>query len=210
MSLGLLTIGLYGSFFASPADYQQGEAVRILYIHVPAAMMSLFVFTIIGGCSLIYLIWPIKMYDTLAKQAAPLGIIFTLIALLTGSLWGKPMWGTWWIWDARLTSELILLFLYAAYCLLDQSLGQSTQNAKACAVLGVVGMVDVPIIHYSVKWWHTLHQGSTLTLFSKPTIHGDMLKVLLVMILGFTTFFFWVWLTRVRADLSYRQNIGRY
>lgn len=197
----LLTIGLYGALFSSPADYQQGEGVRIIYVHVPCAMLSMGIFTFMAFSSVCYLIWRIKLYDLFAECAAPLGAAFTFLALITGSLWGKPMWGTWWIWDARLTSELILLFIYIAYILLRKSLPNQKSASKACALLAIIGFIDIPIIHYSVKWWHTLHQGSTLTLFGKPTIVFEMLWPLLTMIVGLGMLFALIWLLLVRAEI---------
>ncbi len=201
LSALLLGIGLYGALYSSPPDYQQGEGVRIIYVHVPCAMLSMFIFGFMACSSACFLIWKIKLYDIYASAAAPIGAAFTFLALLTGSLWGKPMWGTWWIWDARLTSELILLFIYLACIFLRKSLPSTNSSAKVCAMLAVVGAIDLPIIHYSVKWWHTLHQGSTLTLFGKPSISPEMLWPLLTMILAFGFIFMSIFLVEVRTSI---------
>ncbi len=198
--LGLQSYGLWGALVISPPDYQQGEAVRILYVHVPAAMLSMAIFGFMAASSAIFLIFKIKMYDIFARQAAPIGMVFTMLALATGSIWGKPMWGTWWVWDARLTAELILLFIYLAYIMLSMNLPSNQLASKACAVFAIIGAIDLPIIHYSVKWWQTLHQGSSLSV-TKSAIEWSMLKPLLVMIISFSLFFVWVWIIRVRTNL---------
>lgn len=203
----LFATGIYGALVSSPPDYQQGEGVRIIYIHVPAAFLSLAIYSFMAFSSACYLIWRIKLYDLFAANCAHLGAGFTLIALVSGSLWGKPMWGTWWIWDARLTSELILLFIYLGYIFLRKSLPVGHASAKACAVLAIVGFVDIPIIHYSVNWWHTLHQGSTLSLMHKPTITFDMLWPLLIMNVAFMGVFILIFLLNVKASIL--QQFGK-
>jgi heme exporter protein C len=155
-------VGLYWSLVVSPADYQQGDGYRIIYIHVPSAIMSMTVYGIMAIAGGIGLIWQIKMAEVVAKVSAPIGAAFTIIALATGAIWGKPMWGTWWVWDARLTSELILLFLYLAYMSLNNAFDNPRTAAKSSSILAIVGLVNLPIIHYSVKWWNTLHQGYTV------------------------------------------------
>lgn len=155
-------IGMYWSFLVAPSDYQQGNGYRIIYIHVPAAILSMFVYAIIATSGAIYLIWRIKMAEVVAISSATIGACFTLIALVSGSIWGKPMWGTWWVWDARLTSELILLFLYLGYISLNNSFENTVIAAKASSILAIIGLVNLPIIHYSVKWWNTLHQGYSI------------------------------------------------
>lgn len=186
ISLTLITYGLVGGLFLSPPDHQQGEGFRIIYVHVPCAFLSLGIYTFIFFASCAYLIWHLKIADLLAFSAAPLGAIFTVLALMTGALWGKPMWGTFWVWDARLTSELILLFLYLGYLGLRSAMQAHPWGSKACALIGVVGMINVPIVHYSVQWWNTLHQGPTLSKFEMPSIAPSMLYPLLAMIFGFT------------------------
>jgi heme exporter protein C len=157
--ISFLVIGLYWALIVSPADYQQGDGYRIIFIHVPSAILSMMVYAIMAIAGGIGLIWQIKMAEIVAKVSAPIGAAFTIIALVTGAVWGKPMWGAWWVWDARLTSELILLFLYLAYMSLNSAFDNPRTAAKASSILAIVGLVNLPIIHYSVKWWNTLHQG---------------------------------------------------
>lgn len=178
-------IGLCWALVYAPADYQQGDAFRILYIHVPSAFFSMAIYGWMGFLAVLLLVWRIKLAGLLLMVAAQLGACMALLALITGSIWGRPMWGTWWIWDARLTSELILLFLYTAILATGHAYTNKDQGDKVLAVLTLVGLLDLPIIHYSVYWWNTLHQGATLSVFSKPKIHSSMLYPLLVMLLGF-------------------------
>lgn len=198
--------GLMGGLFLSPADYQQGDAFRIIYIHVPAAILSLAIFTFLTGCAVVYLVWRVKLADILLQVAAPLGAWMTLLALCTGSLWGKPMWGTWWIWDARLTSELILLFLYLGIIALRQALPSQQDVGRAVAIFVMIGFVDIPIIHYSVYWWNTLHQGATIVKFAKPSMSSQMLYPLLAMIAAFFSYFVWILLLRARSQLLLREK----
>ena len=153
----LMVIGLYLGLVVAPADYEQGDSYRIIFVHVPSAWMSMFVYMVMAISSAVFLIWRLKLADIVAEAAAPIGAAFTAIALLSGSFWGKPMWGTWWVWDARLTSELLLLFLYLGYIALRGSLEPAQTAARASAILAVVGVINIPIIHYSVAWWNTLH-----------------------------------------------------
>ncbi len=196
-----LIIGLCGGLVLAPADYQQGDSFRIMYIHVPAAWLSLFVYMFMAACGVVSLVWQIKITDVLARSSAPIGASFTLITLLTGSIWGKPMWGTWWVWDARLTSELILLFLYLGYIALQSAFDDRRVAARAGAVLTLVGVVNIPIIKYSVEWWSTLHQPATITKFDTPSIHIDMLIPLLFMALAFMTFYMMTLLIRARGEV---------
>lgn len=198
--------GLYLGLFVAPPDYQQGESYRIIFVHVPAAWMSMFVYVFMAALSAIHLVWNIKLADVMAVSSAALGASFTLLALVTGSLWGKPMWGAWWVWDARLTSELILLFLYLGYIALVSAIEDKRVAAKAGGVLILVGVVNIPIIHYSVEWWNTLHQGPTVTKFDKPSIHFSMLLPLLLMALAFQMYYFTVVLMRARAELLDRER----
>jgi heme exporter protein C len=207
-TIGIVAIAIgsvWGLVFA-PTDYQQGEAFRIIYVHVPCAMLSLFLYAWMAACSFIYLVWRIKIADFLAYSIAPLGAFFTFAALVTGSLWGKPMWGTWWIWDARLTSELILLFLYLGYLGLYQAVPSRKVASKLCAILALVGIVDLPIIHYSVYWWNTLHQGATLLQLSRPAIDLQMLYPLLVMLIGLFSYTLFLVSLRVRAEIRERES----
>jgi len=205
-TLLLFLVGLYLGLFVAPTDYQQGESYRIIYIHVPAAWMSMFTYMVMATAGGIGLIWKMKMADVVASSAAPLGAAFTILALVTGSLWGKPMWGTWWIWDARLTSELILLFLYLGFIALQSAIEDRRTAANACAVLALVGVVNIPIIHYSVEWWNTLHQGATVTRFDKPAMATSMLIPLLTMFLAFKLYFGLTLLMRVRVEILERER----
>jgi len=202
----LLLAGLYLGLFVAPPDYQQGESYRIMFVHVPSAWMSLFIYVFMAVLSAIYLIWNIKLADVMASSSAALGASFTFLALATGSLWGKPMWGAWWVWDARLTSELILLFLYLGYIALVSAIEDKRSAARAGGVLILVGVVNIPIIHYSVEWWNTLHQGPTVTKFDKPSIHISMLLPLLLMAAAFQLYYFTVLLIRARAEVLDRER----
>ena len=205
LTLILLSGGLYLGLFASPKDYQQGETVRIMYVHVPAAWMALFCYTNLALASAFSLIWRHPLADIIGKSTAPIGACFTFLALVTGSLWGKPMWGTWWVWDARLTSVLILFFLYLGYIALYNAFDDVSRGARAAAVLGLVGAVNVPIIKFSVDWWNTLHQPASVVKLDGPAIHPSMLWPLLLMALAFTTYYVWVLLLRVRGELIGRR-----
>ena len=201
LSAVLFVAGLVGGLVLAPADYQQGESFRIIYVHVPSAWLSMFCYMVMASAGASGLIWKVKMGDIMARACAPLGASFTFVALATGSLWGKPMWGTWWVWDARLTSELILLFLYLGYIALQSAIEDRRAAARAGAVLAIVGVVNIPIIHYSVEWWSTLHQGATVTKFDKPSIDVSMLIPLLLMALAFQVFFFAALLVRARCEI---------
>lgn len=201
-----LVTGLYLGLVVAPADYEQGDSYRIIYIHVPAAWMSMFVYVVMATSSAIFLIWRLKIADMVALASAPIGAAFTAVALLTGSFWGKPMWGTWWIWDARLTSELLLLFLYLGYLALRGALETPQSASKAAAILAIVGVVNIPIIHFSVEWWNTLHQPATITKFDKPSMHISMLRPLLLMVLAFQLLYFHNLMVRVRALILQRES----
>lgn len=205
-ALLLIIIGAVGGLYLAPPDYQQGDAFRIIYVHVPSAWLSMFGYVVMATAAAIGLIWRMKLAHVAANAVAPLGASFTALALATGSIWGRPMWGTWWVWDARLTSELILLFLYFGYMALNRAFEDRKQGDRASAVLALVGVVNVPIIHYSVEWWNTLHQPATITKFGKPSITVDMLWPLLVMFLGFTLLFITVALQRARAETLERER----
>lgn len=204
-----LSIGLIWGLVFAPLDYQQGDAFRIIYIHVPAAFMSMALYAYMGFLALLLLVWRIKMAGLMIGLVSQIGASMTLIALVTGGLWGKPMWGTWWVWDARLTSELILLLLYLAILATKSSFKNKEQGDKLIAILALVGLVDLPIIHYSVYWWNSLHQGSTLTVFAKPKIALTMLYPLLLSLLGFAFYSAWVLIKNARLEVlqrDYRQN----
>jgi len=202
----LLLPGLYGGLVLAPPDYQQGESYRIIYIHVPAAWMSMFVYVVMAAAGAIALVWRMKLAEVVAISSAPIGASFTFLALATGSLWGKPMWGTWWVWDARLTSELILLFLYLGVIALYGAIEDKRTASRAVAVLALVGVVNIPIIHYSVEWWNTLHQGPTITKLDKPSIHLSMLIPLLLMALSFKVYYLAVLMMRARAEVLDREK----
>ena len=205
LTLLLMTLGLWYGLVEAPPDYQQGDSYRIMFVHVPAAWMSMFVYMVMAGAGALGLIWHVKLAEVVASACAPIGASFAFIALVTGSLWGKPMWGTWWVWDARLTSELILLFLYLGYMALESTIEDKRNAARAAAVLALVGVVNIPIIHYSVEWWNTLHQGPTVTKFDKPSIAVSMLVPLLLMAGAFKAFFATVVLMRARNELLARE-----
>ena len=207
LTLVLLAWGVVGGLVFAPRDYQQGDSFRIIYIHVPAAFLSMFAYVTMAAAGASALIWKLKLAEIVSRACAPIGASFTFLALVTGSLWGKPMWGTWWVWDARLTSELVLLFLYLGVMALHGAFDDRRAAARAGAVLAIIGVVNIPIIHFSVQWWSTLHQGATLSKFAKPSMHIDMLIPLLVMIAAFQCYFFWTLLVRVRAQiLDYDRN----
>jgi heme exporter protein C len=208
--IALFLIGLYGGLVTAPADYQQGDAFRIIYIHVPAAWMSLFVYVVMAVYAFIALVWRIKLAEVLLISSAPVGAAFTFLALVTGSLWGKPMWGTWWSWDARLTSELLLLFLYWGVIGLYAAIEDKRTASRAVSILTLVGVINIPIIHYSVEWWNTLHQGSTVTVTDKPSMHIDMLIPLLVMATAFKVYYAISLLLRTRAELVEREPNSRW
>ncbi len=206
---GLLIIGgLYFALIASPADYQQGETVRIMYVHVPSAWMALFVYSSMAIASAVGLIWKHPLAHLSAEAAAPIGTCFTFLCLFTGSLWGKPMWGTWWVWDARLTSVLVLFFLYLGYMALNSAFDDPSRGERSAAILALIGFINVPIIKFSVDWWNTLHQPASVVKMSGPAIHASMLIPLLMMAVGFTLFFFAVLLIRMRALMLARRARG--
>lgn len=202
--------GLYDGLVVAPADYQQGDSYRIMFIHVPAAWMSLFIYIVMAFCGVVVLVWRMKLAEVVLMSAAPIGASFTFLALVTGSLWGKPMWGTYWVWDARLTSELILLFLYLGVIGLYGAIDDKRVAGRAVAILAIVGVVNIPIIHYSVEWWNSLHQGPTVTKFDKPSISWSMLKPLLIMALAFKVYFILSLFQRVRAELLHRERNSRW
>lgn len=210
LSFFFIAFGLVLGLAFAPADYQQGDGFRIIYVHVPSAFLSLFIYVVMAITSGLFLIFRIKLADVIAQACAPVGAMFTLLALVTGAIWGKPMWGTWWVWDARLTSELILLFLYLGYMALRHSLGVSMRASLSCSILAVVGVVNIPIIHYSVLWWNTLHQGPTLSRFAAPAIETQMLVPLLLMLLGFGLFFAFYLSIRVRTLLLLRERNSQW
>lgn len=203
-ALSLLVFGIYGTIgglYLAPADYQQGDAFRIIYVHVPSAFLSLFIYFIMAFSSVIGLIFRIKLAELIVSGSVFLGSWFTFLALLTGSVWAKPMWGAWWVWDARLTSELVLLFLYLGVIALRSAIPERHMAAQATAILLMLGLANIPIIHYSVYWWNTLHQGATLHFLSPSLIEPSMLYPLLSMLAAFISFYFVVLLLHVRCEI---------
>ncbi|MEW8505168.1 MAG: heme ABC transporter permease [Candidatus Thiodiazotropha sp.] len=205
-----LVLGLYYGLFVAPPDYQQGESYRIMYIHVPSAWMSMFIYVVMAVSGLISLVWRIKMTEIVVISSATVGASFTFLALATGSLWGKPMWGTWWVWDARLTSELLLLFLYLGIIALHSAIEDKRVAARAVSILALVGVVNIPVIHYSVEWWNTLHQPASITKFDKPSMDMSMLIPLLTMAISFKLYYGAVVLMRARAEIVERERNSRW
>lgn len=202
----LTVIGLYIGLFVAPTDAQQGEAYRIIFIHVPAAWMSMFIYLVMAGYAALSLGFNARLSAMMASALAPTGALFTFIALWTGSLWGKPTWGTWWVWDARLTSELILLFLYIGFMSLQAAIDDPRRSDRAGAVLLLVGVINIPIIYFSVQWWNTLHQGASVSLTAAPTMARTMLWGMLVMALAFWMYSIAVALARVRCIILEREG----
>jgi len=198
----VLAIGLYLALFVAPPDYQQGESVKIMFVHVPAAWMALLVYLIVAAASAVALVWRHPLAEIAAQAAAPLGAAFTLVCLVTGSLWGRPMWGTWWAWDARMTSVLVLFFLYLGYIALVNAFDDMSRGARAGSVLALVGVVNLPIIKFSVDWWNTLHQSESVLRMGGPTIDASMLWPLLVMAVGYLLLFKTLLLIRMRTALN--------
>jgi len=202
----LTVIGLYMSFFVAPVDFRQGEGYRIMFIHVPAAWMSMWLYVVMAVYAALGLVVQTRLSSMMAQAIAPTGAIFTFIALWTGAFWGKPMWGTWWVWDARLTSELILLFLYIGVMALRAAIEDSRRADRACGLLALVGVVNVPIIYYSVKWWNTLHQGASISMTKAPSMAATMLWTLLVMTFAFWAYSFVTSLMRVQTIILERER----
>jgi heme exporter protein C len=202
--------GLYGGLVLAPPDYQQGDGFRIIYIHAPAAWLSLMVYLVMAVSAAVGLIWRMNVAHAVAASCAPIGASFTALALATGMLWGRPMWGTYWEWDPRLTSELLLLFLYLGYLGLRNAIDDVARADRASAVLAIVGVVNVPIIHYSVIWWNSLHQAPSVMKFGKPTMPPSMLIPLLLMLAAFTLLFAALLLTRARGQVLRRERTASW
>ncbi|MBK1624706.1 heme ABC transporter permease [Afifella marina] len=200
-----LGIGLYLSLVASPPDYQQGDSVRIMYVHVPASWLAMFCYLVMAGAALGTLVWRHPLADVSARAAAPIGAAFTFLALFTGSVWGKPMWGTWWVWDARLTSVLVLFIMYLGLLALWRAFDDPTRAAKVAAVLILVGFVNIPIIKFSVDWWNTLHQSASVIRLDGPSIAPSMLWPLVVMAVAYTLIFVALHLAAMRAEIYRRR-----
>ena len=200
-TLLFLISGLYFGLIASPDDYVQGSAVRIMYVHVPSAWMSLFAYLSLAICSIFFIIWRHPLADILARSISPVGCVFALLTLITGSIWGKPMWGTWWVWDARLTSMLILFFFYLGFILLYNAFERKIDGSKSASVLAIIGIINLPIIKFSVDWWHTLHQPSSILKIDGPSIDNQMLLPLTLMIIGFSLFSIYLIILNVKTKL---------
>ena len=202
----LAAAGLYIGFFVAPTDAQQGDAYRIIFIHVPAAWMSMFLYFVMATYGAVSLTFNTRLAAMMARALAPTGAMFTFVALWTGAFWGKPAWGTWWVWDARLTSELILLFLYLGYIALTEAIDDVRRADKAGALLAIVGAVNVPIIYFSVRWWNTLHQGATISMTAAPKMASTMLTAMLLMTFAFWAYAFAVVFVRARAIVLERES----
>ena len=207
VGLGLLTFvpGTIWALLFVPQDYQQGDAVRIMYMHVPSSILAQSSYMMIASAAAVFLIWRIKLADVAVQCMAPIGASVTFLALVTGSIWGKPMWGTWWVWDARLTSTLVLFFLFVGIMALRSAMENRESAGRATSILAVVGVINLPIIKFSVNWWNTLHQPASFTLTEKPAMPVEMWLPLLVMVLGFYFFFFTVLLMRMQAEVLRRE-----
>ncbi len=207
-ALLITTIALAWGLLLSPADYQQGDAVRIMYIHVPFAWLSMLGYTCLAGASVLSLVWRHPLADLAAAEIGPVGAAVTALCLATGSLWGRPLWGAWWVWDARLTSELVLFFLYAGHILLIRAFDDPERGYRAGAVLALIGVVNLPVIHYSVTWWNSLHQGNSIGLTGSDSMDGRILWPLAVAALGTTLGFGAIVLARLRAAVMERRLRG--
>jgi heme exporter protein C len=201
----VLGAGLVWGLFLSPADWQQGETVRIMYVHVPMAWLAMGGYTALAGASVMSLIWRHPLADLFARELSPVGALVTALCLATGSLWGRPMWGTWWVWDARLTSVLVLFFLWLGHAALTRAFEDQERGARVGAILALVGIVNIPIVKFSVDWWNTLHQPASVTRFDAPGMHVDILYPLLTCALGFSLLFGAVVLARTRAAVMERR-----
>ena len=214
IALTLVGIGLWFSFYNSPIDYQQGNAVRIMYIHVPSAWMGMGIYAFIALSSFFGLVYGHVVAFSLAKAAAPIGATFTAICLVSGSAWGKPMWGTWWVWDARLTSVLILFFFYISYIIFSKSFSDFSKGEKFSSFLSIIGLINLPIIKFSVDYWNTLHQPASISKIGSPSIHVDMLIPLIIMFFSFIFIFFHLLIVRLQLELNNRRlnikNIKSY
>ena len=198
----VLSLGLVEALVLSPEDYKQSDSVRIMYVHVPAAWISLGIFSVISILSFGILIFKNKNFSLITKSLAPSGFVFNIVALVTGSIWGKPTWGTWWVWDARITSMLVLFFLYIGHMTIFNFSENTTKSGQAAALLAILGFVNIPIIKFSVDWWNTLHQPASVIKLSGPTIHSSMLIPLLVTALGFFFYFLVVLIIRMRSEIT--------
>ena len=205
ITIVLFAVGLYGSLVSAPADYQQGETVRIMFVHVPAAWLALMIYSVMALASAVAIVFRHPLADAAAKVAAPIGAVFCFLALATGSLWGKPMWGAWWVWDARLTSMFVLFLLYIGYIAIWQAIDEPHRAAMVARVVALVGAINIPIIKFSVNWWNSLHQPASVFRMGGPTISPSMLWPLLVMAVAYTFLFLALHLTAIRAEIAARK-----
>jgi len=203
--LGFSVSGLYYGLYASPIDYQQKDTVRIMYVHVPAAWMAMMTYSTLAITGFIYLVWRHPLAEVAGVAAAPIGAVFTALALITGAIWGQPTWGTWWVWDARLTSVLILFFLFVGYMALRNAFDDPVRAAKSTSILALVGAVNIPIIKFSVEWWNTLHQPASVSRLDNPSIDPAMLRPLLLMAGAYVCFFLFMLIYRMRLELVRRR-----
>ena len=201
IAMSTLISGLYFGLFDSPKDYQQGDAVRIMYVHVPSAWLASFLYFSLAISCLFYLVWKHPLADLVSSSIAPIGALFSVLTLVTGSLWGKPMWGTWWVWDARLTSMLVLFFFYLGYILLSNSFERKIDGSKTASVLAIVGLINLPIVKFSVDWWHTLHQPASIIKIGGPSIDDKMLLPLILMIFALSFFSLYMVILNVKTKL---------
>ncbi|KMQ74922.1 heme ABC transporter permease CcmC [Marinobacter subterrani] len=206
----LLMAGIVWGLAFAPKDYLQGNSYRIIFIHVPTAFIAQSIYVMMAVAAVVTLVWRMKLADVFVKAVAPVGLVLTFLALFTGAVWGKPTWGTWWIWDARLTSMLILLFLYGGVIALDRAINDEKSAARAVAVLVLVGVVNIPIIKYSVEWWNTLHQPATFKLTEKPTMPAEMWVPLLLSVLGLYLVFGWLACLRMQTEILFREQRTRW
>ena len=201
IAITTLISGLYFGLFDSPKDYQQGDAVRIMYVHVPSAWLASFLYFSLAISCLFYLVWKHPLADLVSSSIAPIGALFSALTLVTGSLWGKPMWGTWWVWDARLTSMLVLFFFYLSYILLSNAFERKIDGSKTASVLAIVGLINLPIVKFSVDWWHTLHQPASIIKIGGPSIDDKMLLPLILMIFALSFFSLYLIILNVKTKL---------
>ena len=206
----LMFVGLYWGLLVAPADYQQGESYRIIYVHVPAAWMSMFVYVVMAGAGFIAIVWQTKLSEIVVSECAVIGAMFTALALVTGMLWGKPTWGTYWQWDARMTSELILLFLYFGIIAVHSVIEEPRTAARVASILAIIGIINIPIIHYSVTWWSSLHQPNMKLISKTPSVHPSMLYPLLIMATAFQFYFVSLLLIRMRNAILYRERLTNW
>jgi heme exporter protein C len=202
----LIVSALYAGLFLAPPDYQQGEGFRMIYVHAPSAWLSVMIYGVMATAAAVGLIWRMKVAHAAAASCAAIGASFTLVSLVTGMLWGKPMWGTYWVWDPRLTAQLVLLFLYLGYMALRSGIDDLGRADRASAVLAIIGVVNLPIIRYSVEWWNSIHQAPSVMKMERPSMPFDMLAPLLMMLLGFTLLFAALLLVRMRAEVLRRER----